>query len=154
MNPKLTQYNLRKKYQIAFRRWLTEHAPGTTITPYIGADLEFVRKWIADRMLPGMNWSNYGQLWVVDHVVPVRLFDFNRNEDLQIVLHYKNLMPLLREDNLYKEGAIDFSIRIIEALEQCNITDRLLTVLKVEAERLTKYYPKIKNPGEEAPGLH
>ena len=100
MHHKLTQYNLRKKYQISFRRWLTDHAPGSTITPYIGADLSFVRTWISDRMLPGMNWSNYGQIWVVDHIVPVRLFDFMKNEDLGIALHYKNLMPLFKEDNL------------------------------------------------------
>jgi hypothetical protein len=136
---KLTQYNLRKKYQIAFRRWLTEHAPGTTIAPYIGADLIFVRKWISDRMLAGMNWSNYGQLWVIDHIVPVRLFDFNKNEELELALHYKNLMPLFKEDNLYKEGAIDFSIQIMQKLPHCEIVERLIKVLLQENKRLSKY---------------
>ena len=141
MHHKLTQYNLRKKYQIAFRRWLIDHAPGSTITPYIGADLSFVRGWLSDRMLPDMNWSNYGQVWVVDHIAPVRLFDFMKNEDLEIVLHYKNLMPLFKEDNLHKEGAIDFSIKILELIPQCEVVRRLLRVLYKENERLDKYMP-------------
>lgn len=141
MHPKLTQYNLRKKYQIAFRRWLTNHAPGSTITPYIGADLAFVREWISFRMLPEMNWSNYGQVWVVDHIAPVRLFDFMKNEDLEIVLHYKNLMPLLKEDNLHKEGAIDFSIKILELIPRCRVVERLLSALYMENDRLNKYIP-------------
>jgi hypothetical protein len=94
-------------------------------------------------MLPEMNWSNYGQVWVVDHIAPVRLFDFMKNEDLRVVLHYKNLMPLLKEDNLHKEGAIDFSIKILSLIPQCEITNRLLSVLYKESERLDKYMPDV-----------
>lgn len=143
MHPKLTQYNLRKKYQTAFRRWLTEHAPGSTITPYVGGDLSFVREWISNRLLPGMNWSNYGQVWVIDHIVPVRLFDFMKHEDLAIALHYKNLMPLFKEDNLYKEGAIDFSIRILNEIPTCQVVYKLLKVLEKERMRLDKYLPTV-----------
>lgn len=94
-------------------------------------------------MLIGMNWNNYGSTWVIDHVVPLRLFDFTNDDDLRVCLHYKNTMPLFKEDNLYKEGAIDFSIKILEYIPQCAIVEKLLLVLRKENDRLDKYMPNI-----------
>lgn len=140
--PKQIQSNLKKKYQIAFRRWLIHHSPGRGIGQYIGADLPVVRKWVNDRLLPDMTWSNYGELWVIDHVVPLRLFDLAKEDELKIAFHYKNIMPLYREDNLYKEGAIEFSIEILSRIPACEITVKLRSVLLKEVDRLKKYLPK------------
>lgn len=137
-----TQNNLRKRYQMSFRRWLTARSGGGTIAPYIGADLHYVRKWVSDKFLPEMNWNNYGDIWVIDHIVPLRLFDFSNSEDLKVALHYKNIMPLLKEDNLYKEGAIDFSIEILCEVPRCLVTEKLKVILSLEKDRLQKYLKK------------
>ncbi len=136
---KINVNNLKKKYQVSFRRWIIAGSGGGTISPYIGADLVFVREWLAKAFLPEMNWNNYGHVWVIDHVVPVRLFDLTSPEDLKIVWHYKNVMPLFKEDNLYKEGAIDFSLLILERLPPCEVTIKLKERLLQESERLKKY---------------
>jgi hypothetical protein len=134
-----TMSDLKKRFQISFRRWITTRGGGSTIGPYVGADVAFVRNWISERMIEGMNWNNYGDVWVIDHIVPVRLFDMTNDEDLKIVWHYKNVMPLLREDNLYKEGALDFSIKILDRLPPCEIVEKLKERLLRDVGRLDKY---------------
>lgn len=136
--------NLKKKYQAAFRRWLVGKSGGNTIVPYIGADRDFVVKWLEGRMLVGMTWATYGEIWVVDHVVPLRLFDFTNEEDLKVSLHYKNIMPLYRQDNMYKDGAVEFSARIIDCLPKCEISEKLKAKIENERHRLNKYLYAIK----------
>jgi hypothetical protein len=137
---KKTQSDLKKKYQISFRRWLTNKSGGGTIAPYIGADVWFVREWVSERFLQGMNWNNYGDVWVMDHIVPLRLFDFSNEEDLKIALHYKNTMPLFKEDNLYKEGELFFSIKALRYMPSCEIIEKLKEILIRDSKRLDKYY--------------
>lgn len=141
---KATMGNLKKKYQASFRRWLIGDSGGNTIVPYIGANREFVIKWLEDRLLVGMSWGTYGDIWVVDHVVPLRLFDMTKEEDLKIALHYKNLMPLYKQDNMYKDGAIEFSASIIDCLPKCNISERLKSIIEIERGRLNKYIHVMK----------
>jgi hypothetical protein len=141
-----SQLNLKKRYQIAFRRWLTCHAPAKSIVSYIGADIVFVRGWIMEKWLPGMHWNNYGDVWVIDHIVPVRLFDFSKSEDLRLALHYKNIMPLFKEDNLYKEGNISFSLEILKCIPSCEITEGLNSILLKESHRMDKYLIHKKAP--------
>lgn len=135
---KKTMDNLKKRYQISFRRWIMGESGGT-VAPYIGADIGFVREWIASKFLAGMNWNNYGTSWVIDHIVPVRLFDLTNTEDLKLVWHYKNVMPLYKEDNLYKEGALEFSLQMLQKVPQCEIVEKLKERLFCESERLKKY---------------
>lgn len=141
---KATMDNLKKKHQASFRRWLVGKSGGNTIIPYIGASREFVIKWLEDRFLVGMSWGTYGEIWVVDHVIPLRLFDMTNEEDLKISLHYKNLMPLYKQDNMYKDGAIEFSARVIDCLPKCDISEKLQAKIEVERHRLNKYIYVLK----------
>lgn len=144
---KKTMRDLRKRYQIGFRRWIMAASGGGVASKYVGTDIDTARQWLKDRMIDGMNWSNYGSVWVIDHVVPLRLFDFTNEEDLKVSLHYKNTMPLFKEDNLYKEGAIDFSIRVLELAPYCKIVGLLKHKLHLENQRLNKYLIKMSHSG-------
>lgn len=130
--------DLKKRYQISFRRWVMGKSGGT-VAPYVGADVSFVREWLSNRFLEGMNWNNYGTTWVVDHIVPVRLFDLTNNDDLRVVWHYKNIMPLFKEDNLYKEGELNFSLLMLDRIPQCEIVENLRVRLLQDHSRLNKY---------------
>lgn len=139
---KATMSNLRKRYQIAFRRWIRVKSGGRTIAPYIGADVWVVRNRLQEMMFHDMNWNNYGSKWVIDHIVPLRLFDMTNEEELRICLHYKNLMPLYREDNLYKEGAIEFTVKVLEKIPPCEIVNKLKEKATTDSSRLNKYLLK------------
>lgn len=53
-----------------------------------------------------MNFSNYGKLWHIEHVVPCSSFDLSILEQQQKCFHWTNLRPLLSLDNLKKGNKI------------------------------------------------
>lgn len=133
-----TLLNIKKRQQISFRRWINGHA-GDMIEQYIGCDKPTCRQWISNQFIDGMHWNNYGSLWVIDHIIPVRLFDLRDSAALKVAWNYHNLIPLLKEDNLYKEGNLSFSIQILTALPVNEITNKLLIIAREENKRLDKY---------------
>ena len=108
---------LKKKMQLSFRRWIAGKSGGISIQKYIGTDLFSVREWLKDRMVDGMTWNNYGEKWVIDHIVPMRMFDIKNEEELKICWHYKNLMPLFKSDNLNKEGNVFFAFILLDKIK-------------------------------------
>lgn len=136
---KSTQSSIKKRFQISYRRWLTGKSGGGTVSVFMGENVTFVRDYISSLFLLGMNWNNYGDIWVVDHIVPLRLFDMTNNEECAIAFHYKNTVPLFKQDNLYKEGDLRFSILLLELVPACIITDKLNSMLKKEIQKSEKY---------------
>uniref|UniRef100_A0A0G4IAN9 C2H2-type domain-containing protein n=1 Tax=Chromera velia CCMP2878 TaxID=1169474 RepID=A0A0G4IAN9_9ALVE len=55
---------------------------------------------------PGMSWENYGRLWHVDHIVPIKYgVPRGGTVDIEVLvsrLHFSNLQPLPAEENLRK----------------------------------------------------
>lgn len=80
---------MKKKLATSFRRWLKREGSGSAVKHYVGAELYFVREWLEARLMDGMTWENYGKVWVVDHLVPVMLFDVTSEADLK-----KNMLAL------------------------------------------------------------
>lgn len=130
---------LKKKQQIAFRRLMSGQAPSSKIREYVGLSFMEIKAWINKRMLPGMTWNNYGSEWVIDHVVPLRLFDLSKESDCKMVWNYRNLMPLFKEDNLHKEGDLRFSILLLQKMEPCFIVNSLIDIIEDELKKMDKY---------------
>lgn len=107
----------KKRQQIAFRRFLLAEAPAKDLAPYLGCDRFALRCSLSSRMTEGITWNNYGTDWVVDHIVPLRIFDIFDPEDLGIVWNFRNLMPLLKKDNLHKEGDLRFSLMLLDRFD-------------------------------------
>jgi hypothetical protein len=103
----------KSRQAIEFRRFVTWRGNGSFIQPYLGCDIGFVREWLENMFVEGMTWENYGSVWVVDHIVPFRMFDIFNEDELKICWNYRNLMPLLKEDNLKKEGNVFFAIELL-----------------------------------------
>lgn len=137
----------KKAMGINFRRYLTWKGAGDQLTPYLGTDIAAVREWIEGNWLPCMTWKNYGKVWVVDHIVPLRMFDLFNEEDLKIAWHYKNLMPLLKEDNLKKEGNVFFSFELLHDLKDKDfffgkLYDRILPEVKWMVKYIDTFHNK------------
>lgn len=130
----------KKRMNLDFRRFVTWKGNGTNVRIYLGAEIIEIREWIQSNWLPGMTWANYGQLWVVDHIVPIRMFDVFCEEDLKICWHYKNLMPLLKDDNFKKEGNAFFSFELLAELKNKDyFYKQLFDRVKPEVEWMAKY---------------
>jgi len=126
---------------------MTFKGSGNYIRDYLGADLSFMREWISAMFSDGMTWENYGDVWVIDHIVPFRVFDIFKKEDLVICWNYRNLMPLLSVDNLKKQGNSFFSFELLhDRRNKDEIYKKLYEKIKPEVEWMCRYidnYDKI-----------
>jgi hypothetical protein len=103
----------KNRQSIDFRRFITWKGNGNTVYNHVGCDIGFLREWIENMFVEDMNWSNYGSVWVIDHIVPFRMFDIFKEEELRLCWNYRNLMPLLKSDNLKKEGNVFFAMELL-----------------------------------------
>lgn len=49
-----------------------------------------------------MNWDNYGKWWTVDHIKPLASFDLTDREQFLRAVHWTNLQPLEKLENIRK----------------------------------------------------
>lgn len=63
--------------------------------------LEDLKQHLESQFTPEMNWSNYGEYWELDHIIPQNLFNFKSMNDIdfQICWSLNNLRPLTRKEN-------------------------------------------------------
>jgi hypothetical protein len=153
------EINAKKKAMaLSFRRFITLKGGGDQVAEYLGADAGTVREWIQSNWLPTMNWKNYGSVWVIDHIVPLRMFDLFAQEDLKLAWHYKNLMPLLKEDNLKKEGNVFFAFELLHDLKDKDFFfNKLYERILPEVKWMVKYinsFQRIYSGGEKATLRH
>jgi len=60
------------------------------------------RKHLEKQFTPNMSWGNYGKVWQVDHVVPLKMFK-TKEQFIKRGWALKNLQPLESELNLAKQ---------------------------------------------------
>lgn len=67
---------------------------------YVHLEKQFIKE---------MSWDNYGTYWVVDHIIPKRLFNHRNRLELSMCWALPNLQPLERcENEKDKGGRIDY----------------------------------------------
>ena len=76
---------------------------------YLGCDIETYKIYLSGMLqknIPSktdMTWENYGTVWHIDHIVPLK-YENPTLEEIIKRLHYKNTQPLWAEDNLSKSN--------------------------------------------------
>ena len=74
----------------------------------LGCDIEFLKLYLEERFVDGMNWDNYGIVWDIDHIVP--LSTARTEDDIIRLNHYTNLQPLDSFVNRFiKRDKVDFN---------------------------------------------
>ena len=68
---------------------------------YLCCDIISYRKYLEELMVDGMTWENYGAVWDIDHIVPIKYQNPTIEEVIER-LHYKNTQPLWKKDNIVK----------------------------------------------------
>jgi hypothetical protein len=91
VNDALLKFREKRKWQVAFRRYVLERNASQNYALYFGLDIENYRKWIELQFTNGLNWENFGSLWQFDHIVPVSYFDFSKEEDLKLCWNFINI---------------------------------------------------------------
>lgn len=70
-----------------------------TSSAYLGCTIDFLRKWLI------FNNKNYNSTeYHMDHVVPLSLFDLNKQENIDIAFNWTNIQVLPKKENLKKSN--------------------------------------------------
>jgi len=93
----LLKFREKRKWQLAFRRYVLEKKPSQSYSIYFGLDIEHLRKWIELQFTEALNWDNFGSAWQFDHIIPVAYFDFSKEEDLKLCWNFINIRIELLE---------------------------------------------------------
>ena len=92
----MSRFREKRKWQIAFRRYVVDKSPSPAYAPYFGLDITTLREWFEGQFGPGITWEDFGKKWQFDHIIPVACFDLDKEEELKLCWYFLNL----RVDNL------------------------------------------------------
>lgn len=81
----------KRKWQIAFRRYVLDRNPSVYYAPYFGLDIQMIRNWFELQFEKGVSWENFGSLWQFEHIVPVAYFNFEDDLDLRLCWNFTNI---------------------------------------------------------------
>jgi hypothetical protein len=95
----MSKSDLKRKWQIALRRYIIEGRPAVEYAPYFGIHNIGFRRWIELSFKNGMTWSSFGKIWQLDHIVPVSLFNLDNEKDLFLCWNFINIKPSFRESS-------------------------------------------------------
>lgn len=130
----------KKRQQMAFRRFLRGQSTPVHIREWIGLNWQETKILLESRMLPSMNWQNYGTHWVVDHIVPFWIFDVHNEADMKMLWHPDNLMPLRWANNNHKQGDLRFSLLLLTRKKGYSLTvEKLIERVEKEIKVMDEY---------------
>ncbi len=81
----------KRKWQLAFRRYVLEGAPSEKYAWYFGLDAPTLRRWFESQFCDGLGWDSFGKAWQFAHVIPATFFDYSSEEDLRLCWNYLNM---------------------------------------------------------------
>lgn len=97
----LTDINFKLKRRIRSRLCSAlkrNYKTGSAISN-LGCSIEDFKIHIEQQFQSGMNWNNYGH-WEIDHITPLASVDLTDRKIFLKVVHYSNMRPLWKKDNL------------------------------------------------------
>ena len=110
----------KRKWQLAYRRYVLEGTPSEAYALYFGLDAKSLRKWFEIQFKDDLNWESFGAKWQFDHIVPASYFDYSNEEDLKLCWSFINIRVERLENNKNRGNRVDIiSVRpYFEALYQ------------------------------------
>lgn len=103
----LLKFREKRKWQLAFRRYILEKKNAYSYAPFFGLDIENYRKWIGLQFANGVNWENFGSVWQFEHIIPLAYFDFSKEEDLKLCWNFINIRVETLETHYLKGNHIE-----------------------------------------------
>lgn len=127
---KSKQHLLKKKYQIAIRRFYYMNFTSKKIDELTSSSKDNFKAHINRFLLPKMTNENFGKIWSLDHIVPVELFDLDNEIEIKVCYHYINYMPMFNEDNRIKGCSIHFSKEKMQSLLLQETDEKVKSIIK------------------------
>ena len=87
----LLKFRDKRRWQLAWRRYILEKKPSAAYAPYFGLDVTGCREWIELQFTDGLTWDNFAKAWQFDHIVPITYFNFDDEQDLRLCWNFMNI---------------------------------------------------------------
>ena len=97
----------KRKWQLAYRRYVLEKLPSESYAHYFGLDANTLRSWFECQFTEDLNWDNFGKAWQFDHIVPATYFDYSNDDDLYLCWSFINIRVEALEQNKNRGARID-----------------------------------------------
>ena len=92
--------SIRARIYIALNKNKSKHT-----IEYLGCDSEEYAKWI-EHNEENFTMNNHGEVWHIDHVIPLSKFNLNSEEEQLMAFNWRNTTSLSAKDNLSKNNKI------------------------------------------------
>jgi len=103
----LLRFREKRKWQLAYRRYVIDGLPSEAYAPYFGLDTNTLREWFELQFTEEINWIHFGKYWQFDHIVPATYFDYSDEGDLRLCWSFINLRVEKIELNKNRGTRID-----------------------------------------------
>lgn len=140
----------KRKWQLAYRRYVMEESPGEQYAPYFGLDAATLRKWFACQFTGGLGWENFGKGWQFGHIVPTTCFDFTHEEDLRLCWSFINTR--VEKTDALQQGHNRIDMFAVRPYFQRLYDTSGLSICRKMLDKLTsleQHLPAINAPAED-----
>jgi hypothetical protein len=97
--------NLRRSSNNAWKG----QAKTETTEKLLGCSYNDFKDYIEYQFVGNMSWNNYGDVWHIDHIIPLAVIeDVAQEELISSLCHYSNLQPLFACHNCSKKDKLDY----------------------------------------------
>jgi hypothetical protein len=73
---------------------------------YLKCTLMELKNFIEVQFIENMSWNNKGDIWELDHVIPISKFNLELPEHVETCFHWTNLKPIYKSENRIKSNKI------------------------------------------------
>lgn len=94
-------HQLRCRIRIAIKK---NYKSGSAVKD-LGCSSKEAYNYIESLFKDGMSWDNHGE-WHIDHIIPLSSFNLKNRDEFLKAVHYTNLQPLWKSENLSKGSKI------------------------------------------------
>jgi hypothetical protein len=70
----------------------------------VGCGIQELREYLEKKFTLEMTWENHGEIWEIDHIIPISSFNLIKPEEQKKCFHYTNLQPLNWKENRLKSN--------------------------------------------------
>lgn len=104
-----SKFRLVSSYRSRISELLKNHNKSSRLV-FLDCTKNFFYDWIESQFDDLMNWDNYVDYWVLDHVIPIAFFNLDNEIHLNNCFRWYNLQPLKKEENSTKSDSINLEI--------------------------------------------
>ena len=89
------EYQIKDSVGSIINYHLKERKSESTIK-YLGCSIKEYITYLENKFLKEMNWENYGEVWEIDHKIPLSTFDLTKENNIYKAFNYQNTQPLFK----------------------------------------------------------